>query len=81
MNPGVWGVCLIIRDTITTSKEAIKTYQTFECIHMKAITASVTYRFLTLYRPSPSQKNRLTTSGFRQQFDDFLTEQILAKGN
>ena len=75
------GVGAIMRDTITAKVEPLNTtYTTFECIKIKAITSSLTYRFITIYRPPPSSKNKLTTNDFFEEFDNFLCEIILTKG-
>ena len=75
------GVGVILRDTISAKAEPINdAYRSFECMKIKVIKSSFTYRFVTIYRPPPSAKNKLTAHDFFEEFDNFLSSMILAKG-
>ena len=74
------GVGLVIRDTVKTTKESTKTYRTFEHMQVKATISSFTYRFITVYRPPPSQRNGLKNSDFFKEFDELLSDVVLVKG-
>ncbi len=74
------GVAMVMRDTIKVTMEPTSTYETFEYMRVKAITSSLTYRIIIMYRPPPSTKNKLTISSFLEEFDDFLAELILVRG-
>ena len=74
------GVGIIIRDTVKATKEPSRVYETFEYMHVKATTSSFTYRFITVYRPPPSRKNRLKYSDFIDEFDEFLSDVVMLKG-
>ena len=75
------GVGIITRDTIKTTTETLhSSYHTFECLQIKAISTSMTYRIFTIYRPPPSDKNTLTTTDFLEDFGNFLSDVILSTG-
>lgn len=75
------GVGIVHRDTIKANKASeIKTFKSFEHIHVEAKIKSVAYRLLVVYRPPPSPKNRSTPSDFFVEFDSLLQDVILLKG-
>ena len=74
------GVGLLCRDTIKVKHERTKSYESFENMLLTLTVRSTVFRILVIYRPPPSQTNRLTFSQFKEEFPCMLEDVLLLSG-
>ena len=73
------GIGIVFKDEMKLTKVPVDfTSNTFEHICVTDCTKNI--RFVTVYRPPPSQENGFTTSGFLSEFEDFLEIVTLLQG-
>ena len=73
------GIGIVFKDEMKLTKVTVDfTSNTFEHICVTDCTKNI--RFVTVYRPPPSQENGFTTSGFLSEFEDFLETVTLLQG-
>ena len=72
------GVALLYKSTIDIKKPVHNVYRTFEHIeYMRTDTSSIGLRLIVIYRPPPSQKNRLT---FFEEWTSFVDGLVITPG-
>ena len=74
------GVAVIHRKDLTVKACSSNQYESFEHITTKITAASETYHIITLYRPPPNNKNKLTSSSFFEDFSELMSDALLLKG-
>ena len=76
------GVALIHRSTLHSGSQRKYTFLSFECIvcQLSYLTKSVSLTVVMIYRPPPSNMNRVTTTMFLDEFNDLLEEVVSSKG-
>ena len=69
------GIAFIIKSTLTPciSLKPVTDYKSFECVEMKLTTTKVSSTCVCIYRPPPSQRNKLTPAIFLREFPELLS--------
>ena len=75
------GVGVFHKESIDAIPEDKTEYTSFECLSvlLKSKTGRTT-KLIVIYRPPPSQRNKLTTSTFFQEFEELLSAETLFPG-
>ena len=73
------GIGVLYKSTLKLMmKNSVLSFSTFEWAHITDLSCSV--NFFIVYRPPPSSVNRLTSSKFLNEFDEFVSEISLYPG-
>ncbi|GFR85282.1 ATP-dependent DNA helicase [Elysia marginata] len=72
---------VIFKDDFNMKKAEAIQYKSFELLEVTTTVSNQLMRFLTIYRPPPSQKNKLTFTMFKDEFQNFAMEKSLCNGN
>ena len=71
-NHGYGGIGVLQKASMQIIKTDVYKSDSFENMQIKFNTGSHCLDLITLYRPPPNQKNKLTTSQFFEEFSTFL---------
>ena len=71
------GILVIHRTSLLIKPSKTIVYKSFECLEIIFNTANSHYRFICIYRPPPSVKNKLTVNMFMSEFQQFLMDRTL----
>ena len=75
------GVAILYRQHLKVRQCKLRSFTTFDNIEVCLAVGKRTVRLSVLYRPPPSQKNRLTVVDFLAEFTDFLSDDSLPAEN
>jgi exonuclease III len=80
-NRGYGGVAVLHKANIKVIKSNVYKADSFENMQIKFNTGSRCLDLVTLYRPPPNTKNKLTTTQFFEEFSEFLQERVTSSGD
>ncbi|GFR91750.1 hypothetical protein ElyMa_000851400 [Elysia marginata] len=72
---------VIFKDNFNMKKAEAIQYKSFELLEVTTTISNQLIRFLTIYRPPPSKKNKLRFTMFKDEFQNFAIEKSLCNGN
>ena len=73
------GVALIHRTSIKLKKEKIMKFNQFEVLMCLLNLNNTVISMFIIYRPPPTQQNRLSAAGFLVKFSEFISKYIITK--
>ena len=73
------GVALIHRTSIKLKKEKMMKFNQFEVLMCSLNLNNTVISMFIIYRPPPTQQNRLSAAGFLDQFNEFISKYIITK--
>ncbi|GFS26178.1 ATP-dependent DNA helicase, partial [Elysia marginata] len=74
-------IMVIFKDNFNMKKAKAIQYKSFELLEVTTTVLNQLMRFLTIYRPPPSKKNKLTFTMFKYEFQNFAMEKSRCNGN
>ena len=66
------GLCLVYKKSISATKKVLDTFTSFEACDFTLKSSCRTTKYICIYRPPPSAKNKLKPSTFINEFCDLL---------
>ena len=74
------GLAVIFKESIIVKCVQSKVFQSFENMIVRVVAGSLTFLFVLIYRPPPSQKNKQTFNDFIGDFSTLLEESLAKNG-
>jgi exonuclease III len=71
------GVAIIHRDSLHVQSSEHQVFKSFDYIERKFSIRSASLKFVVIYRPPPSSKNKLTVSDFMDEFGKYLESLLI----
>ena len=73
-------VGIIHRDACSLKLIKTSVFKSFEHMTVRVVSGSSQYHIFIIYRPPPSAVNKLTFTGFMDEFTEFLAEAVMTTG-
>jgi hypothetical protein len=74
------GVGILHKEGMKVSLQPVKSFTSFEYMHVKVTHGSSMFRIILVYRPPPSTKNKYTFTMFMDDFPNLLEDVIILPG-